>query len=986
MPRGLGSIALSALLLASATPALAQTADQTRHYSVPPGALDRALTEFARQSGQQILYSSELVEGRRTPGLNGVYTAEGALSIMLRDTGLTYRRTRPNVFTVVAARRNSEPERLSDATVLDEIVVTGSLIRGAQDGPSPVVTVTRDQMDREGRATVAQVLGALPQNFGGTANEAALNNGGDRTGTNATYASGVNFRGLGSDATLVLVNGRRMAGTGAKGDFADVSTIPTIAVQRVDVLLDGASALYGADAVGGVVNIILRQDYDGAETRIRAGNTWDGASGEYQFGQAFGRRWASGNALIAYEYHDREALAASERRRAGDADLRWLGGTDHRQFYSNPGNILLFDPVTGSSQPAYAIPRGQNGVGLQPTDFLAGQVNLENHRGRANVLPSQTRHGFYAAARQEIGDRFEISADARFGRRDYENTTFPITTLLTVNTANPYFVSPTGATSHNIAYSFQRELDSPRQFGRVESFGSSLGVEARLFGDWVLDAYVAYSSEEGRYGTDGALQSTYLREALGTLPDNPLTPYSPSRDGYLNPFGDGVVNSAAVLDFISSGFTSARLRTQVRSANVQVSGTLMTAPGGPVRLAAGVSVREETFKRQFTGFSSGLAPDVGAPFEADRTVSAAFAEMRLPIFGESNRRTGFERLDLSMAVRFEDYGDMGQTLSPKVGVLWEPSDSLLFRASYGQSFRAPALRELHDAASASPSFLPRGSDQILTMILYGGNPDVEPEEADTWTAGFEFRPTALPGLRLGANVFRTNFDNRIGQPALESILTALSDPSLTPFVRMIDPVNNANDRAAMQAILDLPTTNLRDLFPATDYRAIVDARYVNTARVDVRGVDLLANYAFDVGPNAFDLGVNLTWLERFDAWPTPTSAVVSQVDRPNFPVSLRSRTSLNWSRGPWTVTPAVNHVGSYQDLAGRRIGSWTTADVSIRLASDEGWLRGTTIVLAAQNIFDRDPPFYDAPEGVAYDPANTHVLGRFISLQFTKAW
>lgn len=985
MSKGLGSIALSALLLASATPVIAQTAEQVRRYSVPPGNLDRALAEFARQSGQQILYTSELVEGRRSAGLNGLHTAEGALAIMLRDTGLTYRRTRPNVFTVVEARSNPDPQYLGEATVLDEIVVTGSLIRGAGDGPSPVVTVTREQMDRDGRSTVAQLLANLPQNFGGTANESAVNIG-DRTGTNGTYASGVNLRGLGSDATLVLINGRRMAGTGAKGDFADVSTIPTIAVQRVDVLLDGASALYGADAVGGVVNIILRTDYEGAETRARIGNTWDGASGEYQFGQAFGRRWSTGNALIAYEYHDRQPLSTDDRRRAGDADMRWLGGTDQRRFYSNPGNIILNNPAMGGAYPAYAIPRGQSGAGLQPTDFLAGEVNLENQRAGMYVLPHQTRHGLYAAARQEIGDRFQVSADARFGSREFETLSGAISTLLTVNAANPYFASPTGASSHNIAYSFRQELPSPRYSGRVESFGSSLGGELRVFGDWVLDAYVAYASESRRDGSTGSLQSTFLREALGAIADDPQTPFSAARDGYLNPFGDGAVNNAAVLDFISSGFSRSQGRTEVTSINAQFSGTLMTLPGGPVRLAAGLSVREETFERQATTFTSGVTPNVGAPFAADRTVSAAFAEVRLPVFGEANRRTGFERLDFSVAARFEDYGDAGQTVSPKVGVLWEPSDTLLLRANYGRSFRAPALRELHDAASASPSILPRGGNQILTMILYGGNPDIEPEEADSWTGGFEYRPAGIPGLRLGANVFRIDFENRIGQPALESILTALGDPSLAPFVRTIDPVNNAEDRAAMQAILDLPTTGLRDLFPATSYGAIVDARYVNTARMEVRGADIMANYAFDVGSNGFDVGMNLTWLERFDTQPTPTSATISQVDLPNFPVSLRSRSTASWSREAWTVSGALNYVGSYRDLADRRIGSWTTVDLSVRYAPSHGWLDGTTFVLSGQNLFDRDPPFYDSPYGVAYDPTNANVLGRFISLQVTKAW
>jgi outer membrane receptor protein involved in Fe transport len=982
---GLGTTALSTALLACTAPAWAQGAEAVRRYDAPAGPLARALAVFIEQGRLQVLYPAALVEGRTSPGLQGEYVAEAGLATLLRDSGLRFRRVRPNVYVLFdpAARTGLMDDQ---PTVVDDVVVTGSLIRGAGDGPSPVVTIDRDQMDREGRATVAQMLAALPQNFGGTANEAALgSNGGDRSGTNSNYANGVNLRGLGSDATLVLVNGRRLAGTGAKGDFTDVSTIPTAAIKQVDVLLDGASALYGADAVGGVVNIILRDDYEGAETRIRLGNTSDGASGEYQFGQTFGRRWATGNALATYEYNDREALAGSDRRLAGDADLRWRGGTDRRQFYSNPGNIVVFDPASGGYLPAYAIPRGQSGVGLQPGDFLPGQVNLGNSRADVNVLPRQARHSAYALVRQGIGDRLEVTADARYGRRDYETVSFPITTLLTVTNANPYFASPTGARSHAIAYSFQGQVPAPRISGEVESLGASIGGSLELLAGWRLDAYVAHASEESSSSSTGTLQSTYLREALGAIANNPATPFSPSRDGYLNPFGDGAVNSPAVLDFISSGYSRSRGRTGVSSANLQVGGALLEMPAGPLRLAAGLSFREETFERQLTSFTSGLAPSVGTAAKTDRRVAAAFGELRIPVFGAGNRRPGLERLELSLAARFEDYGDVGQTTSPKAGITWDPVEGLRLKANYGRSFRAPALREVNDAPSASPSILPRGSQQVLSMILYGGNPDIRPEEADTWTAGFEVRPGWLPGLRIGVNGFRTDFDDRIGQPALESILTALDDPSLAPFVRTLDPTDS-EDLAAIQAILDLPTTGLRDQFPASSYGAIVDARYVNTARVQVRGADLSLDYAFSHGRDDFDLGLDMTWLERFDAQPTPASPPVSQLDRPNFPVGLRGRGSGTWSRGSWSISPSVNFVDAYRDLSGRRIGSWTTADLAVRFWPGQAPLAGVGLTFTVQNLFDRAPPFYDAPEGVAYDAANANVLGRFVSLQLTKAW
>ena len=985
---GFSSSALAALLLASAPPAFAQAAQEAaRRYEIAPGPLDQALPAFARQSGLQILYPAALVAGRRSPGLSGTHTPEAALAAVLKDTGLAWRRSRPNVFVVYdpAARAEAaapEPE----PTTLDEVVVTGSLIRGVADGPSPVVIVTREDIDRSGYATVAQALAALPQNFGGTANEGALQNGADRSATNGTFASGVNLRGLGSDATLVLINGRRMAGTGAMGDFADVSTLPTSAIKRIDVLLDGASALYGADAVGGVVNIILRDDYEGAETRVRFGQTADGASDEYQFGQTFGRRWSSGGLLGTYEFYERGALPVSERRLAGDADLRWRGGSDRRLNYASPGNIVVFDPVSGGYVSAYAIPAGQDGTDLEPGDFLAGQTNLSNQRLGMNVLPRQTRHSLFAALRQDFGMRIVLTADARYGLREYETVSTPLATLLTVNGGNPWFVSPTGASSHTIAYSFENDLPNPEITGEAESFGASVGVKVDLFDDWRLDAYVAYASEAGENGTRGTLNSTFLREALGAVADNPATPFSAARDGYFNPFGDGGGSPAAVLDFISSGRTATLSETGVASANLQIDGTVLTLPGGPLRLAAGLSFREETFWRRNDSFTSGVTPTTGVPMDSSRRVAAVFGELRIPLFGADNRRPGFERLDLSMAARFEDYEDIGQTTSPKIGVVWGPTEELTLRANYGASYRAPALRELNDAARASPTFLPRGSQQVLSMILYGGNPDLEPEQADTWTLGAEYRPAFVDGLRLSANWFRTDFDNRIGQPTFENILAALTDPALSPFIQLVDPLNNADDRAAVQAILDLPTTGFADAFPATSYGAIVDARYVNTARVEVEGVDVSVGYDFEVGANALDLNLAFSYLGRFDSQATPKSAAVSLRNRPNYPVGLRGRGTLAWSRGDWGLSSSVNYVDGYEDLAGARIDPWVTLDLQVRYEPQSGPLQGTTIALNVQNAFDRDPPFYNAPEGIGYDAANTNVIGRFISLQLTRAW
>lgn len=241
-----------------------------------------------------------------------------------------------------------EPEN-SDA---DTIVVTGTHIRGALAAGANVDIYDSKDIERSGYATVQEFISALPQNFQGGGGSEDFSEGG-LTGSNVLGGSSVNLRGLGSDSTLVLINGRRPPTSGLRSDFVDISTIPQTAIARIEILPDGASALYGSDAVGGVVNFILRKDFDGAETRLRYGLATDGNVDEVRVAQALGRSWEGGHFLVGYEFYRREHLKYTDRSFTSTFDLRPIGGLDRRYITSNPGNILdLF-----TLMPVYAIPK-----------------------------------------------------------------------------------------------------------------------------------------------------------------------------------------------------------------------------------------------------------------------------------------------------------------------------------------------------------------------------------------------------------------------------------------------------------------------------------------------------------------------------------------------------------------------------------------------------------------------------------------------------
>ena len=636
------------------------------HFSIPAGPLAIALQSYASVTGEQLMYSADMVAGRRAGGLVGRFTIDEALDRLLSGTNLKAYRAGAKVFVIRPAGQGSvQPTAARDpgnalsprdlgpladedgasvasiasdrAVVVDrqtidraapgnaEIVVTGTHIRGSNPGAPPVQTITRADMERNGYATVADAVQALPANFGGSMTQQSATQFADRSATNGTYATGVDLRGFGPGSTLVLVNGRRIAGSGSTGAFADVSLIPTGALERVEVLLDGASAVYGADAVGGVVNILLRKPYDGAETRVRFGSVTAGGKRDVQVDQTVGKTWGSGGIMLSYEYDREGALRSADRGFAASADSRPYGGTDHRYYFSVPGNILGFDPGTGSFGPAYAIPPGQNGTALTPGSFLAGKTNLDDFRAGMDLIPRQTRHSVYAMLDQSVGDSLTFSADARYSRRLFLARSLPAATIFDVTSANPYFVSPDDATDDLIAYGFDKELGPERAGGYDEAIATTAGVDADLGKNWKARGYVGWSQERQFTFSTNFENDAFLAEALGSVPDDPSTPFSTATDGYFNPYGTGSSNSKAILDFIGQGYQDSHVTSRVLTGHVDADGTLFELPGGPAKLALGGDVRRESFDRHGEGFFATTTPQ---PFETAAGIARGRGRLR----------------------------------------------------------------------------------------------------------------------------------------------------------------------------------------------------------------------------------------------------------------------------------------------------------------------------------------------------------------------
>lgn len=303
------ALAASVCIVAMATPAQAQT----REYRIPAGSLKSALDSYARQSGRQVIYKVDDIRNARSAGAQGSLSADAALNSLLRGSGFTFRADSSGAIAIIPGEAGAGSTAADDESAgSEEIIVTGSRIRGATP-TSPVVTVTQDQMRNSGMPTLGDVARSLPQSFGGGQNPGVtVGVDAGNTNVNTTGTSSINLRGLGSDATLTLLNGHRLAYDSAY-QGVDIAGIPVAAVSRLEVVADGASAIYGSDAVGGVANIILKRDFEGMETTAQFGAATQGGNELQQYSAVGGHKWSSGGVMVVYNYQENTPIVSRQR-------------------------------------------------------------------------------------------------------------------------------------------------------------------------------------------------------------------------------------------------------------------------------------------------------------------------------------------------------------------------------------------------------------------------------------------------------------------------------------------------------------------------------------------------------------------------------------------------------------------------------------------------------------------------------------------------
>jgi outer membrane receptor protein involved in Fe transport len=962
-------------------------------FHVEAGDATTTLTEFSRQAHLQLLFDYNVVKGHTTGPLDGRFTPADALRHLLANTDLEFdfvnertlavmQRPNPQGPAIAATEPRNEPPHppqpkpqdpppAAANIPIDVIRVTGTYVRDEPPIGEEVISASRDDIESTGAANPADFLRTLPQAFGGGPNQDT--HIGQETLTNSGIGVGVNLRGLGARATLVLINGRRVAPSGTEGEFVDVENIPLSAIERVDILPDSVSATYGADAVGGVANFVLRDRFNGTETVLRGGSGTRGDLQEYLASQTLGTSWESGHGLISFEFYRRGALPASDRAYAV-SDLRPFGGGDFDTNMTNPGNII--NPRTGK---IWAIPAGQDGTHLSAADLIPGTQNLQNRYIDRQIIPSQERWTFYGSGRQALNERVTLFTDLLFGHRQAIQTTGGVGATIPVPSTNPFYVNPAGGTAPvDVSYNFGKDLGSSTGNAGIDTLNTTLGFDVDAGASWTVRTYGSYVREKQNVEVSNEVNFSALQLALAD--PNPLTAF--------NPFGDGSNTARSTLQQIRTE-NLFWLDSQLKTADITADGPIGRLAGIPLKLAVGLDWRDQLLSTtEMTSQSGATASNV----DLSRRVLSAFGQIVAPVFTERDAIPALRSLELSAAGRYEKYTGYGSTTTPKYGIDWSPVKGLAFRGTWSRSVRPPTLVDLDMSRNISGTLGLQNpaapAARAPALAWSGGNTNVQPERARSWTVGMDVAPVSVPGFSLGVTYFKTVFKDRI-QATTTFPPTVLSDPFYAAIVTH-DPSAAQIDYVCSHSSYQQGTAAQCMSAPAA---AIVDLRIRNLGLLLTDGIDFNGMYEHPISFGTLSFGLAGTWLRTFSEAQTPDAPLTSLLSTQNEPINLRLRATTGWQLNGFGTLVAANFTNSYRDTAStpqRRVASWTTIDVQLRYDFPEEanlWLHGMRIELNARNVFNVDPPFLNNGQtDIGYDQENADPYGRLLSLQLRKVW
>jgi len=904
---------------------------------------------------------------------------------------------------------------------VERVEVTGSSIKRVQDeGILPIQVITAAEMERMGITSAEQMLEQLGMNASGADNAVSNNNvfGGDTDRLTGGSAN-ANLRGLGPGSTLVLLNGRRVSTYGMSGGGVDLNAIPMAAVERVEVLKDGASAIYGTDAVGGVINFILKKNMQGVSVGVNYSQPLESGGGTTRRATitgGFGSLEKQGvNVLFSLAVDKNDILRSSERSWAdGYQPERGLSPNSSSHPFANVINVagtalgtagstvgptdpirytrinqldlpgqagcgavatgVPFEPELWTPTNATATARNNVIIGgryLCNTDYGAQYMLAAPKEARNMVLRTTAKIAEDSIAFFEwTGSRTAVKAELTPGQ--FSTTTaagnhYPV--------SGPYYLNlkNNGVNDFNatlpIAYRWRMQDFGNRVIENVSTNDRFLiGLEGDL-GKYSYKVGLSRAEAEAHANLiDGYAYAGLLNAALKT--------------GLINPWvKPGETQTPAAMALIESTKARGRLQggqTGLTQFDGALSGELFKLPAGPLDFAAGFDLRKESYEFSVPvgGFTcvSALSPTVATDVllcpgnspvpKVTRDVKAVYGELAIPVF------QGF---DLQAAVRYDNYGGVGSTTNPKLGFKFQPFEQVLLRGSVNTGFKAPSFQQ-QQPNTAPRDYTGRWDDpikcptdptqcQIIGLdYTSSGNPDLKPETSKQGTLGIVFAPTK--DSMVYADYWRVDLEDRIRTLAIDGVLSNY---------------NLFSDRF------------IRD---ASGNVTVVRAGWINASNSSTKGVDWGASYNFKTGFGRFQTKISGTHMlsHKERALETlPMQEYVGEYSVRTLYLKNKFNASVTWSQGDWSSTFSGNYSSGYkdQDLSGRATlpASANTTVPSYSTFGLFGTYKGfknASITMGLRNLFDKQPPFshhdVDDVAGAGWDPRVASPLGRTFTL------
>ena len=935
--------------------------------------LGPALIQFSQQSGLSIVFSKRLTRNKEAPPVIGDMANETALDTLLHDTGLGWELVDDRVIAVYpvdCAVDDSCPSPMGtvdkyprfepgiEETFIYGSRVTGSRIkRTAYDTSAPVDVFSAPDIELSGAQTLGELLKFVPA-VSGNAISTAISNGGDGTAS-------VTLRGLPASNTLVLVNGRRVANNGLAGESVDLNSIPPAAVERIEILKDGASAIYGSDAIAGVVNVIMRRDFEGLLAETYYGEAERGDLATQTHTLQYGALIPRGSVFLSATLFEQDGIYSRDRAVSRNADTRPLGGSDERSSATPDARIT----------PPGADTLIATRDGYRP----ATDEDLYNYLAFSTAVVPLKRNSLFGSFEYDLSSNITASLEASYLETESEATLAP-TPIFAAFEQTPITVA-----ADNIYNSFGQaltdvrrrlvELPDRRQRNESEVSRFSAAVEGQS-GGWYWDAGYNWSRSEAFQSTSNLVNADNLRRGVGPAAGC----QGPALDGCvpINLLGAAGSIGPDQSDFLAvTGEVSGYSTLSSFSANL--SGQPFQLRHGPVAMAVGMEFRNEATRKKPDALLASTGTIGATNFEAtrgDRDITEFYAEAIVPLWRDAS---GQQFLDVEAALRHSDYSDFGETTNPKVGWRLQLWPGLLLRGTYAEGFRAPSLNELFEGNSEEQAFindpctvaanvgvLPGCSQQAdptrnQFLTLRGGNPKLQPETARSWSAGAVWSPSWLSGLTLTADLFQVEQNDVVAASAQFVVSENARSGEFSDNVQR-DELGNL---------------------------ALVRANNINVGRRRVRGSDLALTYHLPKQPwGQLSLTGSAAYIHEYLAKVDPAAPELNLAGTFRDEASeglggipkWKAQFGVRWQQQRWRAGYDAHYVSSMTEIIPgterrRHIDSWLIHDLQVSYTFNV--LQGLRASLGVDNAFDQEAPLATSAFNDNIDGRTHELKGRY---------